>query len=92
MRYRKPESVSNRRSTKNVWILRKFLLGCSGRKDLALIGLERDEIIGAPFEDLADRSLFGSPSRPRYDAALETQRVEQFRDCVISFDLSPTSR
>src|SRR6202166_1852396 len=50
-------------------------------KDLALIGLERDEIIGAPFEDLADDRFLAAHRVQGHDAALEIQRVEQFRNC-----------
>jgi hypothetical protein len=50
-------------------------------KDLALIGLERDEIIGAPFEDLADDRLLAAHRVQGHDAALEIQLVEQFRNC-----------
>src|ERR1700692_381348 len=49
-------------------------------KDLALIGLERDEIIGAPFEDLADDRFLAAHRVQGHDAALEIQRVEQFRN------------
>jgi len=50
-------------------------------KDLALIGLERDQIIGAPFEDLAGDRLLAAHRVQGHDAALEIQRVEHFRDC-----------
>src|SRR6202051_4166373 len=60
-------------------------------KDLALIGLERDEIIGAPFEDLADDRFLAAHRVQGHDAALEIQRVES-GTAVISFDLSPTWR
>jgi hypothetical protein len=72
------EGIEHRRGAAGETMLVATLL--YRQKRLAVIGLEHQQVIGLPLQDLASDRLLAAHGVQRHDAILQGQRLEQRQD------------